>query len=49
LLTVETPGDSIAEEYDVVRFLTEKQVKRGNYIWMFRNRAIGTACLMLVR
>lgn len=35
LLTVETPGDSIAEEYDVVRFLTEKQVKRRNYIWMF--------------
>lgn len=35
LLTVETPDDSIAKEYDVVRFLTEKQVKRGNYVWVF--------------
>jgi len=35
LLTVETSDDSIDEEYEVVRFLTEKQVKRGNYIWMF--------------
>jgi hypothetical protein len=35
LLTVETSVDSIAEEFDVVRFLTEKQVKRGGYIWKF--------------
>lgn len=35
LLTVETSEDSIDEEYEVGRFLTEKQVKRGNYIWVF--------------
>jgi hypothetical protein len=35
LLTVETSEDSIAEEFEVVRFLTEKQVKRGGYIWKF--------------
>jgi hypothetical protein len=35
LLTVETPEDSIAEEFEVLRFLTEKQVKRGGYIWKF--------------
>lgn len=35
LLTVKTSEDSIAEEFDVVRYLTEKQVKRGNYIWIF--------------
>lgn len=35
LLTVETTDDSIAEEYEVVRFITEKQVKRGNYYWVF--------------
>ncbi len=35
LLTVETSEDSIAEEFKVVRFLTEKQVKRGGYIWKF--------------
>jgi hypothetical protein len=33
LLTVETFEDSIAEEFEVVRYLTEKQVKRGGYIW----------------
>ena len=35
LLTVETPEDSIDIEHDVVRLLTEKQVKRGNYVWKF--------------
>ena len=35
LLTVETSEDSIAEEFKVVRYLTEKQVKRGGYIWKF--------------
>ncbi|MGY4501197.1 hypothetical protein ACVWYH_005128 [Bradyrhizobium sp. GM24.11] len=35
LLTVETSEDSIAEEFEVVRYLTEKQVKRGGYIWKF--------------
>lgn len=35
LLTVETSEDSIAEEFEVVRYLTEKQVKRGGYIWRF--------------
>jgi hypothetical protein len=35
LLTVETSADSIAEEFEVVRYLTEKQVKRGGYIWKF--------------
>lgn len=34
-LTVETSESSIAEEFKVVRFLTEKQVKRGGYIWKF--------------
>lgn len=35
LLTVETSEDSIAEVFEVVRYLTEKQVKRGGYIWKF--------------
>lgn len=35
LLTVETSEDSIAEEFEVVRSLIEKQVKRGGYIWKF--------------
>ncbi len=35
LLTVETSEDSIAEEFEVVRYLTEKQVKLGGYIWKF--------------
>lgn len=35
LLTVETPEDSIAEQFDVLRYLTEKQVKRGGYVWIF--------------
>ncbi|WP_156367274.1 hypothetical protein [Novosphingobium sp. KN65.2] len=35
LLTVDTPEDSIAEIFEVVRYLTEKQVKRGGYIWKF--------------
>lgn len=35
LLTVETSEDCIAEEFEVVRYLTEKQVKRGGYVWVF--------------
>ncbi|WP_173984068.1 hypothetical protein [Magnetospirillum sp. SS-4] len=34
-LTVETSEDCIAEEFEVIRFLTEKQVKRGGYKWDF--------------
>ena len=35
LLTFDTPEDSIAEEFEVVRYLTEKQVRRGGYVWTF--------------
>lgn len=35
LLTVKTSKDSIDQEFNVVRYLTEKEVKRGNYIWRF--------------
>lgn len=35
LLTIETSEESVADEFEVVRFLTEKQVKRGGYIWKF--------------
>lgn len=35
LLTLETSEDSIAEEFEVVRYITEKQVKRGGYVWKF--------------
>lgn len=35
LLAVETSEDSIAEEFDVLRYLTEKQAKRGGYVWIF--------------
>lgn len=35
LLTVKTSKDGVAEEFAVERYLTEKQVKRGNYIWRF--------------
>ena len=34
-LTISTSDDSIAEEFSVPRFLTEKQVKRGGYVWEF--------------
>lgn len=34
-LTITTPDDSIAAEFDVPRLLTEKLVARGNYIWAF--------------
>jgi hypothetical protein len=34
-LTIETSEDSVDAEYEVRRFLTEKTVKRGNYIWRF--------------
>lgn len=35
LLTIETSKDSIAKEFAVVRFLTEKKIKRDGYIWKF--------------
>jgi hypothetical protein len=35
LLTAETPEDSITEQFDVSRYLTEKQVKRGGCVWIF--------------
>ncbi len=35
LLTVVTQEESIAEQFDVLRFLTEKQVKRRGYKWDF--------------
>jgi len=35
LMTVEASEDSIAEEFDVQRYLTEKKVRRGGYIWKF--------------
>jgi hypothetical protein len=35
LLTIETSEISIADEFEVLRYLTEKQVKRGGYIWVF--------------
>src|SRR6056297_2498119 len=34
-LIISTPDESIAEEYSVPRFLTEKLVKRGGYVWEF--------------
>ena len=34
-LSLETEEDDIEEEYKVRRFLTEKIVKRKNYIWQF--------------
>ena len=34
-LTIATSDDAISEEFPVVRFLTEKQVKRGGYVWEF--------------
>lgn len=35
LLTLECPENSIAEEFDVPRLLTEKIVKRKPYVWEF--------------
>lgn len=35
LLSLETAENSIAEEFEVPRFLTEKQIKRKNFIWSF--------------
>lgn len=35
LLTIESSGESIDQEFDVLRFLAEKQVKRSGYIWKF--------------
>ncbi|RKQ70563.1 hypothetical protein [Oceanibaculum indicum] len=35
LLTVRTSGDSMAEDFKFKRFLIEKLVKRGGYIWNF--------------
>ncbi len=35
LPTVQASEDGLAEEFEVVRYLTEKQVKRGGYIWKF--------------
>ncbi len=35
LLTLETAQDSIDENFDVQRFMIEKQVKRKNYVWHF--------------
>ena len=34
-LMIETSDDAISEEFPVLRFLTEKQVKRGGYVWEF--------------
>jgi hypothetical protein len=34
-LEVSTPENGIEAEYNVLRFLTEKQVKRDGYIWTF--------------
>lgn len=34
-LTINTPEDEVEQEFDVVRFLTEKQVKRNGYVWAF--------------
>lgn len=35
LLTIETGEDSIADKFDVLRYLTEKLVKRAGYVWVF--------------
>lgn len=35
VLELQTPADGIEQEFDVVRFLTEKQVKRSGYVWKF--------------
>jgi len=35
LLEVSTAEDGIETEYSVLRFLTEKQIKRSGYIWKF--------------
>ena len=35
LLTLETSEDSIDEIFGVPRFLIEKEIKAGNYIWKF--------------
>ncbi|MCA3414918.1 MAG: hypothetical protein INF84_09975 [Roseomonas sp.] len=35
LLELETHEDGIAEEFECVRFLTERQVRRKNFIWSF--------------
>jgi hypothetical protein len=37
-LTVETSEAEIAEEYQVLRFLTKKTVKRDGYIWRFHKK-----------
>lgn len=34
-LTVKLPEDSIAEEYEVPRFFTERLVKAAGYVWVF--------------
>jgi hypothetical protein len=34
-LTIETHEAAIAEEYDTLRMLTEKIVKRSGYVWVF--------------
>lgn len=34
-LIIATSDDAISEEFPVLRFLTEKQVKRGGYVWEF--------------
>ena len=34
-LEVKTPEDGIETEFDVPRFVTEKQIKRNGYIWKF--------------
>ncbi len=35
LLTVETSSDSIADKYDGARYLIEKDIKSGGYVWRF--------------
>lgn len=35
LLTIETQANGVAKEFEGVRLLTEKQVKRHGYIWKF--------------
>ena len=41
-LEIETPDDSIGQELDVLRYLTEKHVKRGGYVWKFHKTDMDT-------
>jgi hypothetical protein len=41
-LRIETPQDGIDREFDVSRFLTEKIIRRGGYIWDFHKTDVDT-------